>query len=301
MKHFIDIDNFSYKELRSIINQAKKIKKNNSRFINILNNKSLGLLFTKQSARTRLSFAIGIQKLGGNIIELNSNEIGFGKRESDEDILRTISQYLDILMIRNNDHKKLLTLSSKNIIPIVNGLSDFSHPCQILSDIFTLEEKIGSIKDKTLVWLGDYNNVLVSFIQAAELFKFKLNILSPEKLTKQHKKIFKNKTLEYVNFYKDINKGLNNADCVMTDVWISMGEVDTKNKIKLLKKYQVNQNVMNKAKKNAIFMHCLPAHRNEEVTDEIIDGNQSIVWTQARNRMYVQQSILIYLLNHDKK
>jgi len=301
MKHFIDINHFSKKELRKILNQANKIKNNKIKGSLLLKNKSLGMLFEKKSTRTRISFSIGMQKLGGNIIELNSDQIGFGKRESNEDILRVMSQYLDVLMIRNDDHKLLISLASKNILPVINGLSNFSHPCQILSDIFTIEEKLGFIEGKKISWLGDYNNVLVSLIHAAEIFEFKLNILVPKLFRQRHRKIFKNKKLKNSNFYDDFDKGLKGVDCIMTDTWFSMGEKFLKNKKKLLFNFQVNNDIVKKAKRNVIFMHCLPAHRNEEVTNQVIDGSHSVVWTQAQNRMYVQQSILSYLVNYVKK
>jgi ornithine carbamoyltransferase len=298
VKHFIDIDNFNNKDLRLILTKAKKLKKDKDKNILLLRNKSLGLLFKKKSIRTRLSFNIGMQKLGGNVIELEADKIGLGSRESDEDILKTMSQYLDVLMIRNDDHEQLINLSSKNILPIINGLSNNSHPCQILSDIFTIEEKLGLINKRKIVWIGDYNNVLISLIQAAEVLKFKLNILIPPPLIKKHKKFFRDKKLKFSNFYDDFDLALYEADCIMTDVWFSMGENPSNYKKKLLSKFQVNQNIMKKAKKNAIFMHCLPAYRNQEVTNEVIDGSQSVVWQQAQNRMYVQQSILNYLLKN---
>ena len=301
MKHFIDINHFSKKELRKILNQANKIKNNKIKGSLLLKNKSLGMLFEKKSTRTRISFSIGMQKLGGNIIELNSDQIGFGKRESNEDILKVMSQYLDVLMIRNDDHKLLISLASKNILPVINGLSNFSHPCQIISDIFTIEEKLGFIEGKKISWLGDYNNVLVSLIHAAEIFEFKLNILVPKLFRQRHRKIFKNKKLKNSNFYDDFDKGLKGVDCIMTDTWFSMGEKFLKNKKKLLFNFQVNNDIVKKAKRNVIFMHCLPAHRNEEVTNQVIDGPHSVVWIQAQNRMYVQQSILNYLVNHAKK
>ena len=301
MKHFIDIDNFNNKDLRLILTKAKKLKKDKDKNILLLRNKSLGLLFKKKSIRTRLSFNIGMQKLGGNVIELEADKIGLGSRESEEDILKTMSQYLDVLMIRNDDHEQLINLSSKNILPIINGLSNNSHPCQILSDIFTIEEKLGLIHKNKIAWLGDYNNVLISLIQAAEIFKFKLNILIPASLIIKHEIFLKNKKLKYTNFFDDFDKGMKGVDCVMTDVWFSMGEKKSKKKKKLLNSFQVNRNIMHKAKKNAIFMHCLPAHRNEEVTNEVIDGAQSVVWQQAQNRIYVQQSILNYLLKNVKK
>ena len=297
IKHFIDIDNYNEPELRYILNFAKKIKTNQNKYSNLFTNKSLGMIFEKQSTRTRISFSIGMKKLGGNVLELNSKQIGFGTRESIGDIVKTMSQYFDILMIRNNNHSQIIDIASLNVIPIINGLSNFSHPCQILSDIFSIEEKLGNIKNKTITWMGDFNNVLLSLIQAAEIFKFKLNILTPNLYHKKIIKIFKNKTLRFSKIINSVDSGLSNADCIMTDVWVSMGEKNTSSKKKILKKFQVNEEVMKKTKKKAIFMHCLPAHRNEEVTDSVLDGRQSIVWQQAQNRMYVQQSIMHFLLN----
>ena len=301
IKHFIDLDNFTKTELRNILSFASKIKKNQKKYSNILNNKSLGLLFEKESTRTRVSFNIGMQKLGGNVIELDSKKIGFGKRESISDVLQTLSQYIDVLMIRNNAHEELVQCASYNRISIINGLSNYSHPCQVLSDIFTITEKLGKIENKQVTWLGDFNNVLTSLIHAAEIFNFKLNILIPKKIMKIAKKKLNNKKLVNSNFCYDFDKALRNSDCVMTDTWISMGEKKSQSKIKSLQKFQVNDMIMKKAKKQAIFMHCLPAHRNEEVTDSVIDSNQSLVWEQAKNRMYVQQSILYYLLKNVKK
>ena len=296
IKHFLDLDNFTESELVNILTFAKKIKKSPNKYSSLLKFNSLGLLFEKQSTRTRLSFTIGMQKLGGNVVELNNKQVGFSTRESIEDICKAMSQYLDILVIRNDDHQKLIELASLNTLPIINGLSNYSHPCQILSDIFTIEECLGKIKKKTIVWMGDFNNVLISLIHAAEIFRFKLNILIPKSLRKKEKIKLKKKDLKYSHFYEDIELGVKGGDCIMTDVWVSMGEKNIKNKKQVLKKFQVNDHIMQQAKKNAIFMHCLPAHRNEEVTASVIDGKQSVVWQQAQNRMYVQQSILYYLL-----
>ena len=300
IKHFLDIDDLNKKELRAILSISKKIKNKPEKFSALLNQKHLGLLFEKKSLRTRLSFSIGMQKLGGNIIELDGQQIGFGKRESIKDTLNIMSQYIDVLMVRNNNHKQLKQMAALNALPIINGLSDYSHPCQILSDIFTIEEFLGKIENQVISWMGDFNNVLNSLIHAAEIFQFKLNILVPNALGKTEKKIIKNKNLKYSTFYNDIKRGLKNSDCIMTDAWISMGDKSIKNKKKLLKKFQVNDEIMKYANKNVIFMHCLPAHRNEEVTDSVLDGKQSIVLEQAKNRMYVQQGILLFLLNDAK-
>jgi len=296
IRHFIDLDNFTKKELRQILFFAKKIKKNPLKYSALLKSKSLGLLFEKQSTRTRLSFAIGMQKIGGHVIELNKEEIGFESRETTQDILKTMSQYFDLLMIRNDDHNKLIELASLNILPIINGLSNYSHPCQVLSDIYTIEETLGKIENQTIAWIGDFNNVLISLLQAAEIFNFKLKIAIPEPILISNKKMIKKMNLRFSKFFTQISEAVKDTNCIMTDVWVSMGEKNSKSKKIILQNFQVNEQVMKYAKKNAIFMHCLPAHRNEEVVDSVIDGKQSVVWQQAQNRMYVQQSILNFLL-----
>ena len=296
IKHFIDLDSFRKKELRQILSFAQIIKKNPLKYSSLLKSKSLGLLFEKQSTRTRLSFSIGMQKIGGHVIELNKNDVGFESRETTKDLLKTMSQYFDLLIIRNDDHNKLLELASLNILPIINGLSNYSHPCQILSDIFTIEETLGKIENQTIAWVGDLNNVLISLLQAAEIFNFKLKIAVPESILISNHKMIKKMNLRYSKFFTQISKAVKDTNCVMTDVWVSMGEKNSKSKKIILQDFQINDQVMQYAKKNAIFMHCLPAHRNEEVTDSVIDGKQSKVWQQAQNRMYVQQSILNFLL-----
>ena len=294
MKHFIDISNFQLKKLNSIIQKAKKIKKNPKIFSNKCKNKTLGMIFQKDSTRTRASFTVGFQKLGGHTIELNTKSIGFGKRESAEDILRTLAQYIDILVIRNDDHALLKKLSALNALPIINGLSDISHPCQILSDMLTINENIGNIKNKQITWVGDFNNVLRSLIELQILYKFKLNVVLPKEISKKNKtqiNKYHNNRLFFINSLMD---GVKYADCVMTDAWVSMGEKSTKKKY--FKNYQVNSKLMNFASKEAIFMHCLPAHRGEEVSSELLDSKRSVVWHQAQNRMFVQQAIVLELL-----
>ena len=294
MKHFLDIADFTVKQLNSIIKTAKQIKKSPKQFTNRCKGKTLGMIFEKDSTRTRVSFNVGFQKLGGHVVELKSNEIGFGKRESYEDVLQTLSQFIDCLMIRNDDHKIIRRLSSLNALPIINGLSNYSHPCQILSDLFTINESIGGIKNKQIAWIGDYNNVLRSLIQLQNLYQFKLNIVMPKEILKQNKsKIIKliNKNLMITDKIKD---GVKCVDCVMTDAWVSMGESSSKKKY--FKNYQVNSEVIKVANKEVIFMHCLPAHRDEEVSSELLDSKKSVVWRQAQNRMYVQQAIILELL-----
>ena len=227
MKHFIDLSDFTSKKLDLIIQKAKQIKKNPEKFTSKCKNKTLGMIFQKESTRTRVSFAVGFQKLGGNVIELKNESIGFGKRESAEDIIKTLTQFIDLLVIRNNNHKLLKKLSTLNSLPIINGLSDFSHPCQILSDMLTINENLGNIKHKRVTWIGDYNNVLRSLIELQIIYNFKLNVVLPKEIFKKNKlKVIKknNKNLMITNV---IEEGVKYADCVMTDAWISMGEKET--------------------------------------------------------------------------
>ena len=296
MKHFIDINNFKKKEIDEIISLAKKIKKNPKKYSSSCKDKTLGLIFEKQSLRTRLSFNVGMQKLGGSVLELQSKDIGFdNKREKAEDVLNVLSQYIDCVMIRNNNHKQIVNLSKENILPIINGLTEYSHPCQILGDFLTLQEKFTNYKNVSVAWIGDYNNVLRSLIHLQNIYNFKLNVVVPNQIFKYYKNEFskfKNKNLKH---YTDSILGSNKSNCIMTDVWVSMGE-KSNNKKKYFKNFTVNQNIISKAAKNVIFMHCLPAKRGQEVTSDVLDGKNSVVLMQAKNRMYIQQAILIYVL-----
>ncbi len=295
MKHFIDINNFKKKEIDEIISLAKKIKKNPKKYSSSCKDKTLGLIFEKQSLRTRLSFNVGMQKLGGSVLELQSKDIGFdNKREKAEDVLNVLSQYIDCIMIRNNNHKQIVNLSKENILPIINGLTEYSHPCQILGDFLTLQENFKNYKNLNIVWIGDYNNVLRSLIHLQNIYNFKLNVVVPHQIFKHHKNEFlkfKNKNLKYI---ADPILGVKNSNCIMTDVWVSMGEKN--NKIKYFKNFTVNKKIMSNASNNAIFMHCLPAKRGKEVTSDVLDAKNSVVLKQAKNRMYIQQAILIYVL-----
>ncbi len=295
MKHFIDINNLKKKEIDDIILLAKKIKKNPKKYSLSCKDKTIGLIFEKQSLRTRLSFNVGMQKLGGSVIELQSKDIGFdNKREKAEDVLKVLSQYIDCVMIRNNDHKQIVNLSKENILPIINGLTEYSHPCQILGDFLTLQENFKNYNNLSIVWIGDYNNVLRSLIHLQNIYKFKLNVVVPNQIFKQYKNEFlklKNKNLNYL---ADPIEGVKKSNCIMTDVWVSMGEKN--NKTKYFKNFTVNKKIMSNASKNAIFMHCLPAKRGKEVTSDVLDGKNSVVLKQAKNRMYIQQAILIYVL-----
>lgn len=297
MKHFLDINNFTKNKIDEIIFLAKKIKKNPNKYSSICKDKTLALIFEKQSLRTRLSFCIGIQKLGGNFLELNSNDIGFNNvRESNQDVISVLSQYVDCIILRNNNHQKLTELAALNKVSIINGLTDYSHPCQILGDFLTLQENFKNYNNINVSWIGDFNNVSRSLLELQNLYLFNLNLVIPEKILKTSKNELKKLSNRKLKIFTDPIKGTKNSNCIMTDVWLSMGDKD-KNKKKFFKNFTVNKKMIENANRNVIFMHCLPAIRNEEVTSEVLDGNKSVVLQQSKNRMYIQQAILIYVLN----
>ena len=297
MKNFINLSDINKKELRKIIDHAKIHKKKNltSKSYYPLKGKVLIMIFEKPSTRTRISFELAMKQLGGEILILNPKDTHYGGGgESIHDTAKVLSQYGDIVMMRANKHENFLKFSKNLDIPIINGLTDLSHPCQIMSDIMTFEELKGPISNKKIAWLGDGNNVAFSLIEASVQFNFELAIASPKKF-KPDKKIIawaKNKKAKIL-ITKDPEEAANLADCIMTDKWISMGDkVNKKKKKKILKPYQVNKKIMKLAKKDAIFMHCLPASRGEEVTNDVMDGKQSVVWLGALNRIHVKKSII---------
>ena len=302
MKHFINISDLSKSDLRSIMDRANKRKSERGKKphsqpdIDLpLQGKTMIMIFEKTSTRTRISFDLAVKQLGGSSIILNQDEIHYGKGdETIKDTAKVLSQYADILMIRTDSHKNVDEFKKYLDIPIINGLTNKGHPCQVLSDILTFEELKGSIKGKTISWLGDGNNVVNSFIEAATKFEFKLNIACPKKYqpNKDTIKFAKKNNCELL-ITEDPFKAVLNSDCIMTDKWISMGDKGNKNtKKKALKKYQVNSKILKHAKPDSIFMHCLPASREEEVTSDVMDGKQSVVWLQAFNRIHAQKSII---------
>ena len=305
MKSFINLSDLDKKDLRQIIDQAKLLKKETKLEETsvdqkkLLAGKTLIMIFEKPSTRTRLSFELGMKQLGGQILVLNTKESHYGGgNENIHDTAKVLSQYGDIVMMRTDKHEHFLEFSKHLEIPIINGLTNLSHPCQIMSDIMTFEELKGPIANKKIAWLGDGNNITYSLIEAAEKYNFELAIACPNKL-RPDKKIVqwaKNKNAK-VLITKEPAEAVNFADCIMTDKWISMGDKgNKKNKKKLLRPYQVNNKIMKLAKVDAIFMHCLPASRGEEVTNEVMDGNQSAIWLEAHNRVHVQKSIIQWCL-----
>jgi len=306
MKNFINISDISKADLRNIIDNAKSRKSKRSSLNKNaidpdapLDGKILIMLFEKPSTRTRISFDLAVKQLGGKSLILNPDEIHYGSgNESLHDTAKILSQYADILMLRTHAHENALEFSKNLNIPLINGLTNLSHPCQIMSDIMTFEELKGPIKNKKIAWLGDGNNIVYSLIEAAVQFEFQLSIACP-KGYEPNKKIIqwakKNKGNIFIT--KNSMEASNDADCIMTDKWISMGDKTNKNKKKkALKPYQVNKKIMKSANQDAIFMHCLPASRGEEVTDDVIDGKQSVVWLEALNRIHAQKSIIEWCL-----
>jgi ornithine carbamoyltransferase len=308
MKNFLNISDHSSNELRAIIDEAKarklkrkELNKSASDEDKPFEGKSIAMIFEKPSTRTRISFDIAAKQLGGSSIILNPDGIHYGKGdESLKDTARVLTEYVDIVMLRTSSHKNLEEFGKYLDIPIINGLSDISHPCQIMADILTYEESNGLITDKTISWLGDGNNNMSnSLIEAAGKFNFNLKIGCPKKYAPSKKILSwaKKNKIKLIVTTKPY-EAVKDSDCIMTDKWVSMNDkVNKKIKKKILKPYQVNKKLMSKAKSNAIFMHCLPVGRGEEVTNEVIDGKQSVVWRQALNRVHAQKSIIKWCLD----
>jgi ornithine carbamoyltransferase len=259
--------------------------------------KTLAMIFERPSTRTRVSFELAMRQLGGDAIMLTGKEMQLGRGESIADTARVLSRYVDAIMIRILDPDALLELARCATVPVINGLTRRSHPCQVLADVMTFEEQRGPIKGKTVAWSGDANNVLASWMHASERFDFRLRIATPSKLKPKKWLIdwARNSGADIV-IGTDPQAAVTGADCVITDTWVSMGDKDRARRSKLLRRYQVNSGLMARAKPKAIFMHCLPAHRGEEVTDAVIDGPQSVVFEEAENRLHAQKGILAWCL-----
>ena len=292
MTSFLDIKDLSKKDLERIIDDSIEIKKNG--FNKILKNKNVLMIFEKPSLRTRISFEVCINDLGGNSLILNSNEFKFGERESIHDSTKVLDRYIDFIIIRSFEHSILKEVASNFSKPIINALTNHSHPCQVIADLVTLKEKFGEFKNKKVSWFGDFNNVTQSWIEAAAILDINFSIACPSRVLASKNTI---KWLEKQNKNLVISENINdiakNSDCIMTDTWISMGDQKDKS-VDHFKPFQVNSDLMLLAKKNAIFMHCLPAYRGMEVTDEIIDSRSSVVFDQAENRVHAQKSIIKY-------
>jgi ornithine carbamoyltransferase len=262
-----------------------------------LKGKTLAMIFDRPSTRTRVSFDVAMRQLGGESITLTGQEMQLGRGETIADTARVLSRYVDGIMIRTLEHENLLELARHATVPVINGLTHRSHPCQVLADVMTFEEHRGSIRGKTVAWSGDANNVLTSWVHAAGRFEFRLRVASPPELKPKKWLVDWIKASPAdIRIGSDPEEAVKGADCVLTDTWVSMGDRDGARRHNLLKRYQVNARLMARAKPDAIFMHCLPAHRGEEVTVDVIDGPQSVVFDEAENRLHAQKGILAWCL-----
>jgi ornithine carbamoyltransferase len=300
-RHFLDLSDFSGAEIRHLLNIGLEIKSKRRRGEKSkdrpLEGKVLAMVFDKPSTRTRVSFDVGMRELGGETLMLTGKEMQLGRGESIADTARVLSRYVDAIMIRTLDHAMVTELAQYASIPVINGLTKMTHPCQIMADIMTFEEHRGPIQGRTIAWTGDSNNVLASWIHAAARLDFQLKIASPPELAPRPELLsWAKQEGAKISVTTDAFEAAEGAHAVITDCWVSMGDDDEFRRQNLLKPYQVNGRLMGVADKDAIFMHCLPAHRGEEVTDEVMDGPQSVVFDEAENRLHAQKGILAWCL-----
>jgi len=301
-KDLISIKDLTKKEIEELFSLTDKLKKNKYKFSKLLAGKTLALIFQKPSNRTRVSFEVGMFQLGGNSLYLAPNEINLGVRESIADAAKTLSRYVDGIVLRTFEHKNCLEMARGAGIPVINGLSDFSHPCQALADLYTVKEKLKTFKGVTLVYIGDGNNVCNSLLFICAKLGVNMNVGSPkgyepDASVLKDSKAFGSASGAAINLFNDPFSAAKNADVIYTDVWASMGkEEEAKKRKEAFKDFQVNNNLVKLAKKDVLIMHCLPAHRGEEITDDILDSKNAVVFDQAENRLHVQKAILIKLL-----
>ncbi len=306
VRHFLDLIDIPAEELRGMIAASHAMKQaRESAQPSVgqpLFGKMLAMIFDRPSTRTRVSFDVAMRQLGGDTMVLTGQEMQLGRGESIADTARVLSRYVDAIMIRTLNPATLDELARHATVPVINGLTKRSHPCQVLADVMTFEEHRGSIRGRRVAWTGDANNVLASWMHAAERFEFELRIATPAELAPKKPLLdWIAATGAPVRLGHDPEQAVTDADCVVTDTWVSMGDKNGAKRHNLLKPYQVNARLMAKARPDAIFMHCLPAHRGEEVTDEVIDGPQSVVFDEAENRLHAQKGILAWCFGADAR
>jgi len=303
-RHFLDLDKLDAATLRGILQRGSHYKRHrgNGGHEQPLAGKTLAMIFEKPSTRTRVSFEVGMRELGGEIVMLGTSDTQLGRGETIADTARVLSRYVDIIMLRTTHEDKLLEMAHYATVPVINGLTDKTHPCQLMADIMTYEEHRGSIGGKVVAWSGDGNNMATSWIHASVQFGFELRIACPPELMPPADVLEWAKARNgRISVCHDPAQAVRDADCVVTDTWVSMSDEDPASpqagrRHNLLRSYQVDERLMAVAKKDAIFMHCLPAHRGEEVTAAVIDGPQSVVWDEAENRLHAQKGILAWCL-----
>lgn len=289
--HFLDLNNYDVADLERIIENSIQLKAK-KKVSNVLEGKFLGLIFEKSSTRTRVSFEVAMTQLGGKASFLSVNDLQLGRGEPIEDTAIVLSSMVDGLVLRTLDHETQIKFSENSTVPVINGLSNKSHPCQLLADLLTFYEEKGSIKGRKVTWCGDFNNVCFSYAQAAELFDFDLWVACPEEYRPKEQLNFKN-----VTFTQSISEAVKNSDLISTDVWVSMGdENESQKRIRVFKDYQVNESVLDQAKSEVLFLHCLPAVKGQEISPTLLDDPRSKVWKQAENRLHAQKGLLLELL-----
>jgi ornithine carbamoyltransferase len=294
-RHFLDLDQLDTKTLRAILARGSEFKHGDDS--QLFAGKSLALIFEKPSTRTRVSFEVGFKEMGGNVIVLERDGSQLGRGESVADTARVLSRYVDCIMLRTTKEEKLHELARHATVPVINGLTDRTHPCQLMADVMTFEEHRGPIAGKRVAWSGDGNNMATSWLHAAGRFGFELRIGCPQELPPPADVVAWAKAQGApITITDQVEEAVSGADCVVTDTWVSMGDTDTADRHNMLAPFRVDARVMKMAKPDAIFMHCLPAHRGEEVTAEVIDGPQSVVWDEAENRLHAQKGILAWCL-----
>ena len=292
-KHFLDLDLIEGGDLRRIVETAKAFKSGSPE--RPMAGKTLAMIFDKPSTRTRVSFEVAVKQLGGDAVVLSTRDMQLGRGETIADTARVLSRYVDAIMLRTDAHRKLLELAEHATVPVINGLTDGSHPCQIMADVLTIEEHKGPIRDLTLAWSGDANNVTASLVHAAVRFDFRLNIACPPQLAPRPDLLaWAAERQGRVSVTSDPIAAVTGADAVFADTWVSMGDDDFERRHRLLEPYRVDGRLMGQARPGAIFLHCLPAHRGDEVTPEVIDGPQSVVLDEAENRLHAQKAILAW-------
>jgi ornithine carbamoyltransferase len=297
LRNFLDLDELAPDTLRGVLDLGLGFKEATNEPARPLEGKSLAMIFEKPSTRTRVSFELGMKTLGGDVVMLSTTDTQLGRGETVADTARVLSRYVDIIMLRAIQHETLIELAENATVPVINGLTDRTHPCQLMADVMTFEQHQGPIAGSTVAWVGDGNNMAASWIHAAARFEFELRLACPAELAPPGEIVDWARTEgAKVAVTNDINEAVSGADCVVTDTWVSMSDGPRSNVEALLGPYQVNAALMARAKPSAIFMHCLPAKRGKEVTAEVIDGPQSVVWDEAENRLHAQKGILAWCL-----
>jgi ornithine carbamoyltransferase len=299
-RHFTDLSAVSASDLRRILDDAKarKARLKAGERDKPFEGKVLAMIFDKPSTRTRVSFDVGMRQLGGETIMLTGTEMQLGRSETIADTAKVLSRYVDIIMIRTTSHDRLMELARNATVPVINGLTDDTHPCQLMADVLTYEEHRGDVAGKRFAWTGDGNNVLHSLIEAAARFRFGVNIAVPKGSEPEASYVdWARREGADVRFFDTAAEAVTDVDCVVTDTWVSMGQEHRARGHNVFQPYQVNAELMRHARPDALFMHCLPAHRGEEVTDEVIDGPRSVVFDEAENRLHAQKAVLAWCLS----